>query len=1008
MFRPLRVLGILGILSLPLVLNAQTTWWGMTASGGVSGIGSIYTITESSTFTKKHDFFRFEGGSPKGDVTKATNGLYYGVTEFGGSAGVGVLYSFNPATSAYTVLVNFSTSVTGISAIGARPYRGLIQAVNGRLYGTCQEGGVNNQGTLFDFNIATGLLTKRADFDALATAASKGRAPRCRLMQASNALIYGVTQLGGLNGRGTLFQFNTSTNVFTKRHDFAALPSLTGGQPFSGLAQAANGLLYGTTQIGGLNGGGVIYSFNTTTNVYTSVYDFTQATGRFPLAEPVLASNGSLYGTTSAGGVNNLGVIYSYDPVTDIYTDRFNLVSGTGSSPFARMIVGSNGLLYGTANQGGPSNAGVVFSFNITTNSYNAVYDLSAGGFSDPWAGVIEDPVGTLVGVANSSGTGGQGAVYSVVIGSGVDTELVPFSFSNGSTPKGRLLKATNGSFYGVTSLGGTDNTGILFSYNPTTNTFARLVNFSATLGQYPLGTLVESAGKLYGVCSGGGTASGGTLFEYTIATNTCVKKKDLALLNAGTVPQNGLFKAGNGKLYGNTSVGGVNGQGAIFDYVPSTNTLAKLVDFTVAGGSQPLGDLIQASNGLLYGTCSANGQFNKGSLYALNTGTNTFTLLYSFDGIQGGVPCGDVVQASNGKLYGTFREDGQGFSGGIFSWDIGTSLYTEEYSFNIPPIITEGKLSESNLIQGTDGLLYGTTAQGGTTDQGSLFRFNPTTLALGILQSFAGSTNGQYPFDGLASEIAPTTNNSVSVNAKVFLEGPYNTVSGTMNTDLRTLTGVNGFPTTEPFTAAGFTIVGGGGETIAPAVLSTTGANAVVDWVLLELRDKNTPTNILRTKALLLQSDGDIVDTDNSSIPSFPLAADNYFVALRQRNHFGVMTSTALALTASPTVVNFTSPTQATFGTNAQKTIGAVQACWAGNVLRNTVVQYIGANNDRDPILVRVGSTIPTNVVSGYYAEDVNLNGTVQYVGAGNDRDPILVNVGGTTPNNTITEQLP
>ena len=80
----------------------------------------------------------------------------------------------------------------------------------------------------------------------------------------------------------------------------------------------------------------------------------------------------------------------------------------------------------------------------------------------------------------------------------------------------------------------------------------------------------------------------------------------------------------------------------------------------------------------------------------------------------------------------------------------------------------------------------------------------------------------------------------------------------------------------------------------------------------------------------------------------------------------------------------------------------------WAGDVARNGVIQYIGSGNDRDPLLVRIGSTQPNNSVSGYYAEDVNLNGSVVYVGAGNDRDIILVNVGGTTPNNSLNQQLP
>ena len=80
----------------------------------------------------------------------------------------------------------------------------------------------------------------------------------------------------------------------------------------------------------------------------------------------------------------------------------------------------------------------------------------------------------------------------------------------------------------------------------------------------------------------------------------------------------------------------------------------------------------------------------------------------------------------------------------------------------------------------------------------------------------------------------------------------------------------------------------------------------------------------------------------------------------------------------------------------------------WAGNTLWDGGLKYTGMDNDRDPVLVRIGGTIPTNTIPGYYVEDVNLDGVVKYTGSGNDRDPILVNIGGTVPTQVRTEQLP
>ncbi len=1004
MFRTSALCSILGVLLLSSALRAQGPYWGTTAGGGTGSIGTIYTISEAGTFTTKHNFTRFEGGNPKGEVVKASNGLYYGVTELGGTEGAGVLFSYNPVGGVYTILRNFSTTTSSSTAVGGRPIRGVVIAPNGRLYGTCSNGGLSNVGTLWEYNIATSAFLKKFDFDATTT--GKGSTPRGRLLMHTNGNIYGTTQLGGANGNGCIFSYVPGQTTNTKVYNFPVLPgTATGTRPICGLYQASNSLCYGFTAVGGANGFGTIFSFNTTGNVFVKLHDFATATGRSPLAEFIQAPNGVLYATASGGGANSGGVLFSWTIGSPgSYADLHHMSSADGYSPFSRMIVGSNGLLYGTTSAGGPGDAGVIFSFNTTTTNYAPVYYMDSNGFSDTWGGVIEDPNGTLICLAGEGGDGSAGALFRYDLSSFTATALVPFSFSNGSAPRGRLLKASNGLFYGLTSSGGNNSGGVLFSIDPTTSAFTLLKHLSSATGTVPLGALVEVSGKLYGLCSSGGTTDGGTLFEYTISTNTLVVKIDLSLTTAGTIPQNGLFKASNGKLYGSTSAAGLNGQGTFFEYMPGTTTITKRKDLSVADGSQPLGDVMEASNGLLYGTTSANGSFSKGTIFSFNTGTNVFSTLYHFNGLEGATPGGELLQASNGKLYGAFKEEGLGGSGGIFSWTIAPGTYTEEYDFNTPPLNTEGKFPDCSLVQGADGLIYGTTTQGGTSDLGVIFRFNPIMLSCATLVNFAGAANGSLPYDGLTPETVGSPS-SVSIAPKVFLEGPFVSATGKMNTNLRTL---GAFPLTEPFTAAGFTIVGGGAETINASILSTTGDNAVVDWVLLELRDAANSATIVRTKAALLQSDGDVVDVDNSSALSIPLPPGNYFVALRHRNHFGVMTGAAVALSGAPASVNFTTGALATFGTNAQKTVSTYRVCWAGNTVRNNNIKYTGTSNDRDPVLVRVGSTAPNNTVPGYFVEDVNLNGLVQYTGSGNDRDIILVNVGGTTPNNTITEQIP
>jgi hypothetical protein len=178
-----------------------------------------------------------------------------------------------------------------------------------------------------------------------------------------------------------------------------------------------------------------------------------------------------------------------------------------------------------------------------------------------------------------------------------------------------------------------------------------------------------------------------------------------------------------------------------------------------------------------------------------------------------------------------------------------------------------------------------------------------------------------------------------------------------------------------------------------------------------VELRDPFTPSTVVATCSGLVRRDLRVVAQDGKSPISFPVPAGNYYVAIRHRNHLGCMTAAPIALgTASPNLVLFADPTAPMYGTGARKTLipGYVDALWMGNVVNNHNLKYTGSGNDRDPILVKVGSTVPTNTVSGYNVEDCNLDGVVKYTGSGNDRDPILLNVGNTTPNNVRVEQMP
>ncbi len=264
-------------------------------------------------------------------------------------------------------------------------------------------------------------------------------------------------------------------------------------------------------------------------------------------------------------------------------------------------------------------------------------------------------------------------------------------------------------------------------------------------------------------------------------------------------------------------------------------------------------------------------------------------------------------------------------------------------------------------------------------------------------------SGNGQFTTQA-THNFCITSNVKVSLQA--LLEGPYVSGAGLMHDSLRTKSLI---PLTEPYTGLGYAHVnGGGGEVTSSGVLGVTGSNAIVDWVVVELRNSVSPHAVVASRSALIQRDGDVVGVDGVSPVQFTMGAGSYRLAVRHRNHLGCMTGSAYALSSTTTTINLRSASTGTYGTEARKTSGSAQLLWAGNTVRTNPVAYTGTGNDRDPILVRVGSTTPNNTAAGYYPEDVNMDGRSKYTGTANDRDPILVNVGSATPTNTRVEQLP
>lgn len=290
----------------------------------------------------------------------------------------------------------------------------------------------------------------------------------------------------------------------------------------------------------------------------------------------------------------------------------------------------------------------------------------------------------------------------------------------------------------------------------------------------------------------------------------------------------------------------------------------------------------------------------------------------------------------------------------------------------------------------------------------------------IGALGSITGSSEGptvyHFLYDWVVKNeavqvesarvpVLAEVTNGVVVNMKAFLEGPFDGDAGLMHDSLR-VAGL--IPANEPFVAMGFPQVGAVGGSLTPAALSVTGNSAIVDWVRVELRSASDPTVIVGTQSGIITRSGQVLSTSGAPL-RFNLASNqNYHVALRHRNHLAAMTATPVLLNGSSALIDFSLASTAVYGTDACKVVGSSQVLWAGDAVRDGLILYTGAGNDRDRILETIGGSVPTNTAVAYSTADVNLDGKVMYTGSRNDRDLILSNIGGVVPTNSRAQQLP
>jgi uncharacterized repeat protein (TIGR03803 family) len=625
-----------------LILSGGTLYG--TASLGGRGYGTVFSVDIADYgFTNLYTFTNGADGSTPLAALALSGAALYGTAKAGGtnSPGWGTLFKLNTDGTGFTNLYDFAQG-----AGGTMPQAGLLLS-GSTLYGTTPDTGGSTGGTVFKLN------TDGSGFTVLANG-SDGAQPQGGLVLSGDS-FYGSTSAGGIAGEGAVFRVGTNGTGFTTLHAFSAATydpgsggnfytNFDGATPHGTLA-SSDGVLYGTTEIGGAFGGGTVFRVNMDGTDFTNLYNFTNGVGGGEPQAGLVVSGNALYGTAS--GNFNIGTIFKINTdgtgFTNLYnfTTLVNTTNSDGNGPLTGLVLGGD-TLYGAALYGGPGGAGTLFKITTNGMGFSAFYN-----FPVPLRGTNNDPDGanpagalilsgnTLYGTTSYGGPkvsldpkdiGGPGTLFQVNTGGTGFVTLHAFTNKlDGTAPKAGL--ALSGStLYGTTSTGGNGGAGMVFQINTDGTGFATLHTFPTEQGT-PAGDLMAIGNTVYGTSEYGAPVSasalpgGGSVFAVTPTATPSIQFT--ASPTNGIPPQAVQFNApavdsaGNTILawywnFGDGSTNSSNTQNPVHTYTNNGPFFPSLTAMNINGLSNIIGS--GPVIGVVYPSSTLNGGFETGS----------------------------------------------------------------------------------------------------------------------------------------------------------------------------------------------------------------------------------------------------------------------------------------------------------------------------------------------------------------------------------------------------------
>jgi uncharacterized repeat protein (TIGR03803 family) len=671
-----------------LVQDSDGAFYGTTTAGGASGAGTVFKLAADGTFCSLYSFTGGNDGSNcYGGLLLASDGNLYGTTESGGVYGLGTVFRITTDGTLAT-LVNFD------GYQGANPECTLIQGTDGRLYGTTQNGGANGWGAIFRLSLDSPLqITQQpqpqqgfAGDTMTFNVATFGSLPVSYQWLKNGTNLSDGGNLSGSNSR-TLTLTNLSvadaalysvvvSNVYGAVTSAGARLEVIFSPPYLISGPEAQTVLVGATATFSVEAAGDALAFQwqeNGTNLMDGGNISGSATRTLTLAS-VTVTNGGTYSVIVSNALDVLSspsaalTVLPANPPGTLVTVPHLFSGGTSSfNPHAGVIEGTDGNFYGTTVNGGAGLYGTAFGL-YTGGVFGIKHSFINGGDgASPLAGLAQASDGNFYG-ATLHGLGASLGTLFRLTSANLFTTLHAFGGGDdGGNPLASLVPGSDGNLYGTASTGGSNGVGTVFSLG-TNGLFTPLWSFNSTNGSCPAGSLVQgSDGKLYGTTSAGGTQDLGTVFS--LSTNGGFNSLVSFDYTAGAYPSNGLVQAADGAFYGTASSGGTNGGWGTVFRLTADGTLTLLHSFNYEDGAYPVGGLVQATDGNLYGTTSRGGIGGEGTVFQITTNGRLTTLVW-FNGPNGANPQGALIQARDGSFYGTAEFGRTGYNGASGSGD--------------------------------------------------------------------------------------------------------------------------------------------------------------------------------------------------------------------------------------------------------------------------------------------------------------------------------------------------